>query len=72
MRISSWSDRHILTIDRIYANDNEAVWMMKASFEHPAGLECGVGGAVCMEITTRESNEEQIKMIGTKKGEIQD
>jgi hypothetical protein len=46
--------------------------MMKASFEHPAGLEGGAVGAASMEITTRESNEEQIKMKGEKKGEIQD
>jgi hypothetical protein len=36
--------------------------MMKASFEHPAGLECLEGRAMCMEIATKESNEERIKM----------
>jgi hypothetical protein len=34
--------------------------MMKASLEHPAGLECGEGRAMCMEITTKKSNEERI------------
>lgn len=41
VRTRSWGDRQNLIIDRIYANDNETVWMTKTYSEHPAGLECG-------------------------------
>jgi hypothetical protein len=46
--------------------------MMKASLEHPAGLECEEGRTMCMEVTTKESNEERIKMKGRRIGEVQD
>jgi hypothetical protein len=44
VRTRSWGDRQNLIIDRIYANDNETVWMTKTYSEHPAGLECGDRG----------------------------
>ena len=43
VRTRSGGDRQNLIIDRIYANDNETVWMTETYSEHPAGLECGDG-----------------------------